>query len=111
MKTKGFTLIELMIVVTIIAILASIALPAYDNYRAERSMNGNVSPGDLMASYMDLHFPDGKDLAISCMPVSGGFQCTGSVTVESQSGTSVVNKTRVTEGAFCSLNAQTCSKN
>lgn len=44
MKNKGFTLIELMIVVVIIGIFASIAAPAYNDFIARKQSGGASKP-------------------------------------------------------------------
>lgn len=52
-KQQGFTLIELMIVVAIIAILSAIALPAYNNYRIKSANNACLAEAKaFMNSYV-----------------------------------------------------------
>lgn len=57
---KGFTLIELMIVVAIIGILAAIAIPQYQNYIAKSQVSRVVSESGAVKTAVETCLLDGK---------------------------------------------------
>jgi type IV pilus assembly protein PilA len=70
-RVKGFTLIELMIVVAIIAILASIAIPAYQNYVARSQASAGLA--DLAGAKSSFETLLINDTIITTTPSSIGL--------------------------------------
>ncbi|MGH8729012.1 MAG: type IV pilin protein [Burkholderiales bacterium] len=69
MKQTGFTLIELMITVAIVAILASIAIPAYSDYVRRGQLSDATSALADLRVRMEQFYQDNRTYA--------GAQCSG----------------------------------
>lgn len=63
---KGFTLIELMIVVAIIGILAAIAIPQYQNYIAKSQVSRAMAETGAMKTSYETCLNEGKILKDKC---------------------------------------------
>jgi type IV pilus assembly protein PilA len=65
---KGFTLIELMIVIAIIGILAAIAIPAYQNYTIRSQVTEGLTLGDGWKTAISEYYAN-----TGCWPVIGNL--------------------------------------
>jgi type IV pilus assembly protein PilE len=83
MQARGFTLIELMITVAVVAILASVALPAYNDYVRRGKIQEATTALLSLRTKLELYFQDNRSYEGACaantvapVPVLNNFDIT-----------------------------------
>lgn len=101
LNSRGFTLIELMVVIAVISILATILLPAYQAYSARAKVSEIILLG--LACKASVHEAALSGLPIT--PTANGFGC-GEIGSSSATSSKYVSKIETSESGIIKIYAQ-----